>query len=64
MTPAEKARETRKRHREAQRQAALEGKMLRARLKDSCLSILNDKESTRKERFRATEILYELTKGR
>lgn len=64
MTPAEKARETRKRHKEAQRQAALEAKMLRAKMKDGCLSLLNDPKATAREKLRATEILYELTKGR
>lgn len=64
MTPAEKAKETRKRHEEARRAKDQEAKEIRERMKNGCLSILDDPRLTPGERLEALKILHDLTKGR
>lgn len=64
MTPTEKAKETRKRHEEARRAKDQEAKEIRERMKNGCLSILDDPRLTPGERLEALKILHDLTKGR
>lgn len=64
MTPTEKAKETRKRHEEARRAKDQEAKEIRERMKNGCLSILDDPRLTPGKRLEALKILHDLTKGR
>ena len=64
MTSSEKRNETRKRHDEAQRAKDREKIEIRAKMKSSCLSILDDPTLTAKERFEVLKILHDLTEGR
>lgn len=64
MTPTEKARTTRKKNDEARKAKAQEVKEIREKLKKSCLTLLDDPNTSPAERLRATEILHELIKGR
>ena len=64
MSPADKARETRKRHEEARRAKERERIEVTETLKKSCLLLLEDPRLTPGERLEATKILHDLTKGR
>ena len=64
MTPAEKAKETRKRHEEARKAKNQERKEIREKMTKSCLSILGDPSLTPGERLEALKILRDLTEGR
>ena len=64
MTPTEKAKLTRAKNRESQRRKEIERRELHSKMKDACLRILDDPESTSAETIRAIEILHELEKGR
>lgn len=64
MSPADKARETRRRHEEARRAKDQERIEITEKLTKSCLSLLEDPRLTPGERLEATRILHDLTKGR
>lgn len=64
MTPGEKARETRARNREAQKEKDLERREIREKMKSACLRILDDPEASSADQLKATQILYKLTEGR
>jgi len=64
MTPTEKAVETRKRNAEARKKKDREKIEIRERLKEGCLSILEDPRLTPGERLEALNILHDLTRGR
>ncbi len=64
MTPTEKAVETRKRNSEARKKKDREKIEIRERLKEGCLSILEDPRLTPGERLEALNILHDLTRGR
>lgn len=64
MSPADKAKETRRRHEEARRAKERETIEVTEKLKKSCLSLMDDLRLTPGERLEATRILHDLTKGR
>ena len=64
MTPTEKAVETRKRNSEARKAKDREKIEIQNRMKEGCLSILDDPRLTPGERLEALKILHDLTKGR
>ena len=64
MSPADKAKETRRRHEEARRAKDQERIEITEKLKKSCLSLMDDLRLTPGERLEATKILHDLTKGR
>ena len=64
MTPAEKARETRKRNDEARRAKEREKIQIRKKLKENCLRVLDDPSASSADRMKAIEILHDLTEGR
>lgn len=64
MTSGEKARETRARHREAQKEKDLERQEAREKMKRACIKVLDDPEASSADQMKATEILYKLTDWR
>ena len=64
MTTKEKAVETRRQHKEAQEARRQEWKLIREKMKESCLRILDDPSSSSADQMKAVEILHELMKGR
>lgn len=64
MTPSEKAQETRKLHREAQRAKERERKETREKMKKGCLMILDDPDISSGERLEALRLLNGLLKER
>ena len=63
MTPAEKAKETRRKHEEARAQKAQNEKMIREAIIKGCLSVLEDESSSVDQRLEASKILNEVRKG-
>ena len=65
MTPAEKAKETRRKHEEARAQKALDEKRIREAIIKGCLEVLEDESSsvTVAQRLEASKILNEVRKG-
>ena len=63
MTPAEKAKETRRKHEEARAQKAQNEKMIREAIIKGCLSVLEDESSSADQRLEASKILNEVRKG-
>ena len=64
MSPADKARETRRRHEAARRAKDRERIEVTEKIKKSCLQLLEDPRLSPGERLEATKILYSLTEGR
>ena len=64
MTPTEKAVETRRKNAEARKKKDREKVEIRERLKEGCLSILEDPRLTPGERLKTLKILHDLTEGR
>lgn len=60
MTPSQKAQITRKKHREAQRAREAESRELKAKLKESLLTVVDNKEATPAEKLEASKLLIEL----
>ena len=63
MTPAEKAKETRRKHEEARAQKAQNEKRISEAIIKGCLSVLDDESSSVDQRLEASKILYEVRKG-
>lgn len=63
MTPAEKAKETRKKHEEARAQKAQNEKRISEAIIKGCLSVLDDESSSVDQRLEASKILNEVRKG-
>ena len=61
MTPAEKAKETRRKHEEARAQKAQNEKRI-SEIK-GCLSVLDDESSSVDQKLEASKILNEVRKG-
>lgn len=59
---AEKANETRRRHREAQKVKYQETVEIREKPKKTCLTVLDDVNASPANRIRAAEILHDLIK--
>lgn len=64
MTRTEKAIETRRKHKEAQRARYQEEIEIREKMKRNCLRVLDDPSASSADRMKAVEILHDLTKGR
>lgn len=64
MTPTEKAIETRRKHKEAQRARYREEIEIREKMKENCLRVLDDPSASSADRMKAVEILHDLEKGR
>lgn len=60
MTPAEKARETRKKHQEAQKAKEAENRELKAKLKECLISVVESKEAKPAEKLEASKLLMKL----
>lgn len=63
MTPAEKAKETRRKHEEARAQKAQNEKRISEAIIKGCLSVLDDESSSVDQRLEASKILNEVKKG-
>lgn len=63
MTPAEKAKETRRKHEEARAQKAQNEKRIREAIIKGCLSVLDDESSSVDQRLEASKILNEVRNG-
>jgi hypothetical protein len=63
MTPAEKAKETRRKHEEARAQKAQNEKRIREAIIKGCLSVLDDESSSVDQKLEASKILNEVRKG-
>jgi len=63
MTPAEKAKETRRKHEEARAQKAQNEKRISEAIIKGCLSVLDDESSSVDQRLEASKILNEVRKG-
>lgn len=63
MTPAEKAKETRRKHEEARAQKAQDEKRISEAIIKGCLSVLDDESSSVDQRLEASKILNEVRKG-
>lgn len=63
MTPAEKAKETRRKHEEARAQKAQNEKRIREAIIKGCLSVLDDENSSVDQKLEASKILNEVRKG-
>lgn len=59
MKPADKARETRKRNTEARQRKEAEKRELRAKVKGSLLTILDNEEASPEEKLEASKLLME-----
>ena len=64
MTPAEKARETRKVHAEAQKAKERERIEIREKMKKTCLNVVDDPSASSADKMDAIRILHALIKGR
>ena len=60
MKPADKARETRKRNTEARKRKEAEQRELRAKVKGSLLTILDNEGASPEEKLEASKLLMEL----
>lgn len=60
MTPSEKAQETREKNREARRQKEAESRELKAKIKDSLLSVVESNEAKPAEKLEASKLLMDL----
>lgn len=63
MTPAEKAKETRRKHEEARAQKAKDEKRISEAIIKGCLSVLDDESSSVDQKLEASKILNEVRKG-
>lgn len=63
MTPAEKAKETRRKNEEARAQKAQEEKRISEAIIKGCLSVLDDESSSVDQKLEASKILNEVRKG-
>ncbi len=63
MTPAEKARETRKNHAEAQKAKERERIEIREKMKKTCLNVVDDPSASSADKMDAIRILHALMKG-
>ena len=63
MTPAEKAKETRRKHEEARAQKAQNEKRISEAIIKGCLSVLDDESSSVDQKLEASKILNEVRKG-
>jgi hypothetical protein len=60
MTPSQKAKITRQKHKEAQMAKEAESRELKAKLKESLLTVVDNKEATPAEKLEAYKLLMEL----
>ena len=60
MTPSQKAQITRKKHREAQRAREAESREVKAKLKASLLTVVDNEEASPAEKLEASKLLMEL----
>lgn len=63
MTPAEKAKETRRKHEEARARKAQDEKRISEAIIKGCLSVLDDESSSVDQKLEASKILNEVRKG-
>ena len=63
MTPAEKAKQTRQRHKEARDQKDREKRQLKELMKKSLQEVLESDQATVDQRLEALKLLNEITKG-
>jgi len=63
MTPAEKAKETRRKHEEARAKKAQDEKRISEAIIKGCLSVLDDESSSVDQKLEASKILNEVRKG-
>lgn len=64
MTPAQKAVETGRRHRELQKEKKVEEQMIRKKMTAACLQVLDDPSALASDRIKAVEILHDLSEKR
>ena len=64
MSPADKAKETRRRHEEARRAKEREQIEIREKMKRTCVRVMDDPSASSADKIKAVEILHDLTKGR
>ena len=60
MTPSQKAKITRQKHREAQRAKEAESREVKAKLKACLISVVESKEAKPAEKLEASKLLMEL----
>lgn len=60
MTPSQKAKIIRQKHREAQRAKEAESREVKAKLKASLLTVVDNEEATPAEKLEASKLLMEL----
>lgn len=64
MSPADKAKETRRRHEEARRAKEREQIEIREKMKRTCVRVMDDPSASSADKIKAVEIFHDLTKGR
>ena len=64
MTPAEKAIETRRKHKEAREKKALVTKSIQEKMTSACCQILDDPSVPATDKLKAVEILHILSEKR
>lgn len=62
MTPNEKAVETRREHKEAQKAKERERREIREKMKKTCLRVIDDPSASSADKIKAVEILQDLLK--
>ena len=60
MTPAQKATETRKRNQEAREARTAENREIKAKIKESLLTVIEHREATPAEKLEASKLLLNL----
>ena len=64
MTPSEKARETRRKHKEAQDQKRAEELRAKEAIRTTCVEILESEVTSLDQKHEAMKILHDIIKGR
>lgn len=64
MTPSEKARETRRKHKEAQDRKRSEELRAKEAIRKTCVEILESEATTLDQKHEAMKILHDIIKGR
>lgn len=64
MTPSEKARETRRKHKEAQDRKRSEELRAKEAIRKTCVEILESEVTSLDQKHEAMKILHEIIKGR
>ena len=60
MTPSQKAKITRQKHREAQRAKEAESREVKAKLKASLLTVVDNEEATPAEKLEASRLILDI----